>query len=243
MITKRTITATFASLAVAGFIFAGPVVSTSIAAGDSTPSVTKKKVVKKTVSKTKKIAKKKKKKVVRLTTYQQALADIKKWRYPKAATGLEKVVAKDPSNADAWNWLGYSLRKQKKFDESYDAYQKALALNADHVGAHEYLGDLYLQTDRMGKAQEQYATLRTLCPSGCGQLSDLEQAIVEVTLEDMSADQTKAVQTALKDNGFYNSTIDGDFGRGSRKALRAFQDANSIADAGVTSGTMAALGL
>ena len=214
------------------------------AAGDSDPvPKVKKKVVKKTTSQTKKKIVKKKKKVVKLSPYQLALADIKKWRYEKAATRLQTVVAKDADNADAWNWLGYSLRKQQKYDESYEAYQTALKLDANHVGAHEYLGELYLQTDRAQEAQAQYAKLRELCPSGCQQLNDLEKAITEVTLEDLDEDGTKAVQSALKDKGFYKSAIDGDFGKGSRRALRAFQDANGIQTAGLTDETKAALGL
>ena len=53
----------------------------------------------------------------------------------------------------------------------------------------------------------------------------------------------KALQTALKENGFYSSAIDGDFGGGSRRALRAFQDANGIQTAGLTDETKQALGL
>lgn len=225
-----------ASAFVASTSFVVPV----YAAGDSdpVPKTVKKKVVKKTTTKAAK-----KKKVVRLSPYQLALADIKKWRYEKATGRLQSIVSKDPTNADAWNWLGYSLRKQQQFDESFEAYQTALKIDANHVGAHEYLGELYLQTNRMNEAQGQFAKLKELCPSGCKQLDELEKAIVEATLEDLDGDATKALQSALKDKGFYKSSIDGDFGNGSRRALRAFQDANGIQTAGLTDETKSALGL
>src|SRR5262249_9809680 len=59
--------------------------------------------------------------------------------YGRALTRLERVVKADPRNADAWNYLGFSHRKLKHFDQSLAAYQKALAINPDHRGANEYL--------------------------------------------------------------------------------------------------------
>ncbi len=240
---KKIINAGLMASAALAFVSVTSLTPPAYAAGDGgAVRTTTKKVVKKTVKKpTKKIAKKKK--AVKLSPYKSALVDIKKWRYAKAATKLQSVVLKDPNNADAWNWLGYSQRKQQKFDESYEAYQTALKLNANHVGAHEYLGELYLQTNRMPEAQAQFAKLKELCPSGCEQLKDLEKAIVEVTIEDLDDAARKALQTALKENGFYSSAIDGDFGGGSRRALRAFQDANGIQTAGLTDETKQALGL
>ena len=100
-----------------------------------------------------------------------------------------------------------------------------------------------MQTDRLDQAQEQYGKLQTLCPSGCQQVTQLEKAIVESTLEDLDSESIKNVQRALKASGFYRSSIDGDFGNGSRKALRSFQVAQGITSVGLTAETIAALNL
>ena len=59
--------------------------------------------------------------------------------------------------------------------ESY--YQKALALNPEHVGALEYLGELYLETDRPEKAQEMLERLDDACFFQCKKYEILEKLI------------------------------------------------------------------
>jgi tetratricopeptide (TPR) repeat protein len=88
------------------------------------------------------------------------------------------VVAAKPSNADAWNYLGFSNRKLKKFDLALSAYQKALAIDPNHRGANEYLGELYLQTDNLEKARERLKKLDDICYFGCDEFDDLKAAII-----------------------------------------------------------------
>lgn len=97
--------------------------------------------------------------------------------YARALTMLQKSVQADPRNADAWNYLGFSHRNLKQFDQSLAAYQKALAINPNHRGANEYLGELYLQTGNLEKAREQLNKLSALCPAGCKEADDLRKAI------------------------------------------------------------------
>jgi cytochrome c-type biogenesis protein CcmH/NrfG len=56
-------------------------------------------------------------------------------------------------------------------------YAKALELQPDHKAAHEYLGELYVETGDTAKANEQLASLHKLCPSGCEELEDLQKAM------------------------------------------------------------------
>ncbi len=56
-------------------------------------------------------------------------------------------------------------------------YTKALALDPDHKGAREYLGELYVETGQLDKAKEQLVVLTRLCPTGCEELEDLQKAI------------------------------------------------------------------
>ena len=81
------------------------------------------------------------------------------------------------SRPDVYNLLGFTLRKTGDFETSLTYYNKALELRPDHKAAREYLGELYVETDDMAKANEQLAALQQLCPGGCDELSDLQQAI------------------------------------------------------------------
>ncbi|MHA1570807.1 MAG: tetratricopeptide repeat protein, partial [Alphaproteobacteria bacterium] len=56
-------------------------------------------------------------------------------------------------------------------------YDKALALDPNHKGAHEYLGEMFLILNDLASAQRQLETLATICPRGCEQRDDLQQAI------------------------------------------------------------------
>jgi tetratricopeptide (TPR) repeat protein len=91
---------------------------------------------------------------------------------------LEKVLAKNSRNADALNLMGYCSRKLGDFDEALEYYQKALAIDADHVGANEYLGELYLQMKDLPKAEERLKVLTEAC-NGCEEQEELEQAIAD----------------------------------------------------------------
>ncbi len=110
-------------------------------------------------------------------TYDLAVKAVKAKNYERAIGLLRKVVRREPDNADAWNWLGFSYRSVARFDEALAAYDKALAIDPDHRGANEYLGELYLKTGKLEKAKEQLRTLDRICAYGCKELDDLKAAI------------------------------------------------------------------
>lgn len=87
------------------------------------------------------------------------------------------ALADKHEHADVYNLLGFSLRKLGDFKTSYTYYQKALDYDPNHKSAHEYIGELYLETNRPEKAREHHAILVKLCPSGCEEREDLEQAM------------------------------------------------------------------
>ena len=109
--------------------------------------------------------------------YNTALEKIKDGKYNAAIPLLQQASADDPTNADALNELGFSLRKVGRLPESLEAYQKALSLKPDHIDANEYLGELYLEMKRPDLAQKQLDILTKLCPSGCDQRSDLQEQL------------------------------------------------------------------
>nr|WP_170316143.1 tetratricopeptide repeat protein [Microvirga calopogonii] len=95
------------------------------------------------------------------------------------AAALEELrgLAEDTQQADVYNLLGYTLRKTGDYETSLTYYTKALELQPDYRAAREYLGELYVETGRIGKAREQLAALTKLCPGGCEERKDLEKAL------------------------------------------------------------------
>lgn len=122
---------------------------------------------------------KNKKEEARETDFQKAEYLVKGEKYEEAIPLLQKVVADNPRDADAWNYLGFCSRKLGKKEDALGYYQKALAIDPKHKGAREYLGELYLQMNDLAKAEEQLAVLKDLCPSGCEELEDLEADIAD----------------------------------------------------------------
>ena len=94
--------------------------------------------------------------------------------YLKALDKLEKAYAKDKKNADILNYLGYALRKTGDFDKAEKFYLKGLELDSGHLGINEYLGELYVQTNRIELAKER---LEVLNGCKCEEYDELKELI------------------------------------------------------------------
>ena len=111
--------------------------------------------------------------------YTAAVQAIKTSQYQAAIPLLEKVVQRDGSNADAYNWLGYATRKNGDAAASIPIYEKALAIDPKHRGAHEYIGEAHLMLGDLAKAKEHLARLDKLCFFPCEEYRDLKKAVQE----------------------------------------------------------------
>ncbi len=109
--------------------------------------------------------------------YKMAQASIAQADYPTAMTHLQNVLASTPDNADALNLMGFSERKMGKLDQSLEYYNKALALKPNHLGANEYLGELYLDMKDVKKAEERLAVLEQACGGTCDEYKELKGKI------------------------------------------------------------------
>jgi predicted Zn-dependent protease len=109
--------------------------------------------------------------------YGQAKMMIDAKNYNGALALLQKVVAKDPRNADAYTLMGYATRKAGDPNGSLQYYNTALSLDPKHIGAHEYIGEAYLMLDRPKEAEEQLARLDSICVFGCTEYRMLKTAI------------------------------------------------------------------
>ena len=108
---------------------------------------------------------------------EEAAALVEAARYRKAIRALEKLDRKEPGNADVLNLLGFSHRSLGEIETAFDYYRDALAADPGHLGANEYLGELYLMTDRLPEAEGRLARLDEACPSGCEERRELAEAI------------------------------------------------------------------
>lgn len=109
--------------------------------------------------------------------YNIAVRLIKHEQYADAIPHLLTALNSQPNNADILNYLGFTKRKTGDFPAALDYYKRALAIDPEHKGAHEYLGELYLQMNDLDSAKGELATLATLCPDGCEERDTLAAAI------------------------------------------------------------------
>ncbi len=109
--------------------------------------------------------------------YSQALELIKAHEYSKAIPLLNAYVARAGDSADAQNYLGYANRKAGNLSAAFTHYNKALVLNPRHRGVHEYIGEAYLMSGNLPKAEEHLKVLDGLCNLSCEEYRDLKSSI------------------------------------------------------------------
>ncbi len=104
----------------------------------------------------------------------KARALIKNQQWTQAIAELKTLSP----NADVYNLLGFSSRKNGQLKEAFAYYDKALNLDPAHKGALEYQGEAFLMAKQPAQAQTNLARLKTLCGgTQCEEYQDLEAAI------------------------------------------------------------------
>ena len=83
-----------------------------------------------------------------------------KKRYAKAQKLLLKSNSEKPNKADTLNYLGFTTRKLGDFEMGEKYYLQGLAINPNHKGINEYLGELYVATNRHNLAVERLEVLK-----------------------------------------------------------------------------------
>jgi len=102
---------------------------------------------------------------------------VEKGQWDEAVRLFERSAVRNPDHADLQNILGFSYRNLKRYDLAFKHYERAIALDPRHRGAHEYIGETYLLTGNLAGAQKHLAALREICLLPCDELKDLERAI------------------------------------------------------------------
>ena len=108
--------------------------------------------------------------------YAQAQTAIARADYQTAIDHLNKVLTAQPNNPDVLNLMGFSKRKMGDQTGALEYYDKALSLQPNHIGANEYLGELYLELKQPTKAQERLDVLQQAC-GNCQEYNELKEKI------------------------------------------------------------------
>ena len=101
-------------------------------------------------------------------------SDKAKKLYAQAFDKLEKAYKSDKKNPDILNYMGFTTRKIGNFEKAEKFYLEGLSLKPNHNGINEYLGELYVQTNRVEKANERLEVLKNC---NCKEYSELELII------------------------------------------------------------------
>ena len=109
--------------------------------------------------------------------FDAAAALIEAEDFAAALPILRRIALDDPANADIFNLLGFAHRKTGDLDAGARAYERALYLNPDHLGALEYQGELFLSQGVIAAAEANLARLRALCASPCKETDALAAAL------------------------------------------------------------------
>ena len=97
-----------------------------------------------------------------------------KKRYEKAQKLLLKSNSKKPNQADTLNYLGFTTRKLGDYENGEKYYLQGLKIEPNHVGINEYLGELYVATNRLNLAKER---LKILENCNCKEYTQLKEVI------------------------------------------------------------------
>ena len=81
-------------------------------------------------------------------------------KYEKAFKLLIKSNKKKPNQPDTLNYLGFTSRKLGDFENGEKYYLQGLAIDPEHTGINEYLGELYVATKRHNLAVERLEVLK-----------------------------------------------------------------------------------
>ena len=96
-----------------------------------------------------------------------------KKNYEKAQKLLVKYNINNPKNADTLNYLGFTTRKLGDFSNGEKYYLQGLAIEPKHIGINEYLGELYVATNRIDLAKERLQVLKDCSCKEFKQLKDV----------------------------------------------------------------------
>ena len=95
-------------------------------------------------------------------------------RYEKALKLLIKENKKKPNQPNTLNYLGFATRKLGDYENGEKYYLQGLQIDPNHKGINEYLGELYVVTNRIDLAKERLNVLKNC---NCEEYAELKEVI------------------------------------------------------------------
>jgi len=95
-------------------------------------------------------------------------------KYAKAQKLLLKSNKKKPLQADTLNYLGFTTRKLGDYEKGEEFYLQGLQIEPNHNGINEYLGELYIVTNRLDLAKDRLNVLKSC---DCKEYKQLKEII------------------------------------------------------------------
>jgi tetratricopeptide (TPR) repeat protein len=102
-----------------------------------------------------------------------------KKRYDKAQKLLLKSNIEKPNQADTLNYLGFTTRKLGDYENGEKYYLMGLEIDPNHKGINEYLGELYVTTNRLDLARERLKVLESCNCEEYAELKDIIEGVKE----------------------------------------------------------------
>ncbi len=115
-------------------------------------------------------------------TYVDALRLINQQRYDEAKALLANAAMAFGPHPDVLTYRGFVHRKTGDYAAAVAYYNAALEIAPSHLGANEYLGELYLETGDTDAALRQLAKLDALCVFGCEEAEELRRWVATAEL-------------------------------------------------------------
>ncbi len=132
------------------------------------------------------------------TQHKYYLANLyeKEKKFDESTALIRGIIEKDPKNAHAWNFLGYSmLERGNELDKAYEYIQNALKLSPDDGYIRDSLGWYYFKKGDFKKALYELQVAHKKIPDDVEILKHL--AILHVEMKDFKKAKD-FLQTALK---------------------------------------------
>ena len=114
--------------------------------------------------------------------YNKAYELVYEKKFDKSIKLLKKIAKRNDlgkMKADVYNLLGFSYRKIENpdLDKAFASYKIAIQVDPQHVGAHEYLGELYLTLGNKLMAEKMLATLEEIAGTNSNEYKKLKKAL------------------------------------------------------------------
>ena len=114
--------------------------------------------------------------------FHRAKKLIYKKKYERGLETLKAIEEETPfgyTSADLYNYMGFASRKQKipNYKDAEKYYLKALSFDKNHIGALEYLGELYVETDRKDEALLLLDRIKSIAGDNSSEYKDLNKLL------------------------------------------------------------------